>query len=109
MIKPALHHVALRCSGDLDEYIFSDYDHAYEWLTQGFVTDEDYSVEIVTVKRTKCCHREVKDEVLRKMSASSFIAEYKSGREQGARVPDLQTSDPAGKRKRPRPTGRKAG
>lgn len=73
------------------------------------VRESSAAVEILRILRTLTL-----DEAITVTSvAMAFVDRKKadepedSGREQGARVPDLQTSDPAGKR--PRPTGRKAG
>jgi hypothetical protein len=71
-----LQMVALRNkrSGDLDNYIFRDEAHAIEWLTQKFVTDARYGVDIVRVAVTPCCHKETIIEVLKQMTVSEYLA-----------------------------------
>jgi hypothetical protein len=40
--------------GDLDKYVFSNLQHAVEWMSQKFVTPEKYWVELWYEKRVNC-------------------------------------------------------
>ena len=59
---------------DLDQYIFSDEDHARRWLGQDFVSDHDYEIEVGRIKgRTKCCGKITGFAVSCRLKPSEFL------------------------------------
>lgn len=73
---PRVKGVALKTQPerDLDGYIFNDVAHAREWLTQEFVTDEEYSVCIVSYRVTKCCGARVIIKLEKPLTRTEFLA-----------------------------------
>lgn len=64
----------------LDGYVFSDYQHATEWLSQRFVDDEfraEYSLEEVTCVGISCrnCHSP-RLQAGRTMTISEFLRKH---------------------------------
>jgi hypothetical protein len=57
----------------LHNYIFTSEKHAREWLSQGFVTDDDYRVAIGTAKRRSCCGERYAIKIFHVMKPSEFL------------------------------------
>ena len=85
--KTTARTMRLRCNrkdSTLDEYLFTDLDHARTWLTQPFVRPGDYRLEEVEVgEMTRCKHckgegftQSVK--LVRRLSVEDFLAEVSS-------------------------------
>lgn len=69
--------------GDLDGYIFSDIQHAVEWLSQKFVTDDKYTVTPITVVSGLCptckaTHRNIVVKSGHEVKPSTFLRKYQS-------------------------------
>jgi hypothetical protein len=51
----ALRNLQNRSEWALNGYVFLDAEHARKWLSQKFVTDEDYAIVIQDVRLSKRC------------------------------------------------------
>lgn len=66
----------IRCPDDtLKGHIFTDARSAVRWLSQRFVNDKDYSVEVGTAKLRDCCGAIYAFKVERTLTPSKFLKE----------------------------------
>lgn len=69
----------------LNKYIFTDYEHALDWLWQSYFkkgeysSDECYSLQHVAYMKRPCCGQRYNVKVLEDLSVSEFVKRYEEG------------------------------
>ncbi len=62
----------------LDGYLFQSIQHAVQWVSQPFVTDEEYGVALCTYKERPCCGARYRLVVKRTLRIDAFLAAYQA-------------------------------